>query len=169
VHERVPLPPATHTIGSDYFLLHLVRNAGLPGVLHNRHIVNFYTGERRTDPGFLAYQLRFTKFLLSMLYLNFIYRAMAMAGDALLDDRHQVRASRVAALVWESTRLDREENVARLHSLERSYRALGGRYAAFADTLAARGTRLLDEARQDTEDFALLIEAWEPLMDAAKA
>lgn len=31
VYERVPLPPATATIGSDYFLLHLVRDATLPG------------------------------------------------------------------------------------------------------------------------------------------
>ncbi|AYG80518.1 hypothetical protein DWB77_02653 [Streptomyces hundungensis] len=43
VYERVPLPPATSTIGSDYFLLHLVRDATLPGVVHNRHIVNYYT------------------------------------------------------------------------------------------------------------------------------
>ncbi|WP_254406731.1 DUF6271 family protein, partial [Streptomyces sp. AC627_RSS907] len=104
VHERVPLPPATNTIGSDYFLMHLVHDAALPGVLHNRHIVNFYTTERRTDAGFMAYQLRFTKFFLSMLYLNAVYAAMAEAGPALLDDAHQVRAERVSELFWDSTR-----------------------------------------------------------------
>ncbi|MCX4746819.1 DUF6271 family protein [Kitasatospora sp. NBC_01287] len=169
VHEQVPLPPATDTIGSDYFLLHLVRDAQLPGVLHNRNIVNFYTGERRTDPGFLAYQLRFAKFFLSMLYFNAIYRAMAEAGPSLLDEEYRVRVGAVTALVRESVRLDRAENTSRLDVLDRCYRRLGGRYAAFADLLAGRRGELLDEARSDIEDFARLIEAWEPLIRASKA
>jgi hypothetical protein len=168
VHERVPLPPATDTIGSDYFLIHLVHDAALPGVLHNRNIVNFYTGERRTDSGFTAYQMRFVKFLLSMLYFNAIYDGMAEAGPTLLDDRGQVRASVVARLVTESTRLDRTENVQRLDTLDTAYRKLGGGYAAFADLLATRREHLLDEARSDIEDFALLVEAWEPLVRAAR-
>ncbi|MEV6987092.1 DUF6271 family protein [Sphaerisporangium sp. NPDC051017] len=169
VHERVPLPPATDTIGSDYFLIHLVHDAGLPGVLHNRNIVNFYTGERRTAAGFMAYQLRFAKFLLSMAYLNFVYRRMAEAGASLLDERNDVRASRVAELVRESTTLGTAENEERLDVLDRSYRRLGGRYAAVADTLARRRGRLLDEARQDMEDFALLIESWEGLVRASRS
>lgn len=169
VYGRVPLPPATNTIGSDYFLLHLVHDAPLPGVLHNRHIVNFYTAERRTTPGFMAYQMRFTKFFLSMLYFNFIYREMAAADAALLDGRKRVRADKIAGLARKSALLDRAENVQRLHTLDRSYRKLGGRYAEFADVVAARAPRLLDEAREDIEDFAFLIEAWEPLMRASKA
>ena len=168
VHELVPLPPATNTIGSDYFLMHLVQDAELPGVLHNRHIVNFYTAERRTDSGFVAYQLRLTKFFLSMLYFNFIYQRMAEAGGSLLDDRNRVRESAVIECVRESTRLDRAENIERLDSLDRSYRKLGGRYAAFADILAERRQRLLDEAQQDIEEFALLIEVWEPLIQASR-
>ncbi|MCC3766745.1 DUF6271 family protein [Streptomyces sp. UNOC14_S4] len=168
VHERVPLPPATDTIGSDYFLIHLVHDAALPGVLHNRHIENFYTGERRTDPGFVAYQTRFVKFLLSMLYFHHIYDRMARAGAGLLDEHGQVRAAAVAGLARESTRLDRAENVERLRVLDVSYRRLGGRYTEFAGFLAARRERFLDEARRDIEDFALLTEAWEPLVDAAR-
>ncbi|MDX6354790.1 MAG: hypothetical protein QOF98_1693, partial [Streptomyces sp.] len=95
VHERVPLPPATSTIGSDYFLMHLVHDAALPGVLHNRNIVNFYTAERRTAAGFTAYQLRLTKFFLSMLYFNFIYDQMAAAGPALLDEENNLRADTI--------------------------------------------------------------------------
>ncbi|MFG3023484.1 DUF6271 family protein [Streptomyces sp. NPDC048254] len=167
VHERVPLPPATDTIGSDYFLIHLVHDAALPGVLHNRNIVNFYTGERRTDSGLVAYQLRFVKFLLSMLYFNFIYDEMARAGGRLLDDQGQVRASAVARLARESARLDPGENVRRLDVLDSAYRKLGGRYAEFADLLWRRRERLLDEARGDIEDFALLTEAWESLVRAA--
>lgn len=168
VHERVPLPPATDTIGSDYFLIHLVHDAELPGVLHNRNIENFYTGERRTDAGFMAYQMRYVKFLLSMLYFNSIYAGMAEAGPALLDDEGQVRASVVARLASESTRLDRTENVHRLDTLDTAYRKLGGTYAEFADLLAARRERLLDEARSDIEDFALLVEAWDPLVRVAR-
>ncbi|MGW1618524.1 DUF6271 family protein [Streptomyces sp. NPDC002172] len=168
VHEHVPLPPATDTIGSDYFLIHLVHDAALPGVLHNRNIVNYYTGERRTDSGFTAYQLRFVKFLLSMLYFNFVYEHMARAGESLLDAQGRVRASVVARLARESAGLDRSENVHRLDVLDTAYRKLGGRYAEFADLLSGRRERLLDEARGDIEDFALLTEAWEPLVGAAR-
>lgn len=169
VHERVPLPPATDTIGSDYFLIHLVHDAALPGVLHNRDIVNFHTGERRTDPGFLAYQTRFAKFLLSMLYLHDVYERMAAAGETgLLDGQGQVRADVVADLVRTSTGLDRAENIRRLDVLDASYRQLGGRYVQFADRLAPRRERLLDEARRDMDDFALLIENWAALIHAAR-
>ncbi|MEU6483251.1 DUF6271 family protein [Streptomyces sp. NPDC046887] len=167
VHRRVPLPPATDTIGSDYFLLHLVRHAGLPGVLHNRNIVNFHTAERRTDAGFLAYQTRFAKFLLSMLYHNAVYEALAQAGDTLLDDEGQVRAAAVAGLVRQSTGLDPADNHERLRRLDAAYRVLGGRYAELADHLGARHHHLVAEARSDMEDFAFLIEEWEPLVRAA--
>ncbi|MEU0806873.1 DUF6271 family protein [Streptomyces sp. NPDC005970] len=168
VHERVPLPPATDTIGSDYFLIHLVEAAALPGVLHNRHIENFHTGERRTDPGFMAYQLRFAKFFLSMLYFNFLYAEMAEAGDSLLDARGQVRASVIAELARRSTLLDRAENVRRLDTIEAAYRKLGGRYETFAALLASRREHLLDEAQSDIADFALLVEAWGSLVRAAR-
>ncbi|MGW2229707.1 DUF6271 family protein [Streptomyces formicae] len=169
VHERVPLPPATDTIGSDYFLIHLVHDAALPGVLHNRHIVNYYTEERRTDAGFMAYQTRFVKFFLSMLYFNVIYDRMTEAGEELLDERGRVDASAIAAFARESALLDRSENVERLDRIDVAYRRLGGRYAEFADLLVERRERLLDEARRDIEDFALLTEAWEPLVRASVA
>ncbi|MGV9263875.1 DUF6271 family protein [Kitasatospora sp. NPDC003701] len=168
VYERLPLPPATDTIGSDYFLLHVVRDATLPGVVHNRHIVNYYTPERRTGPGFTAYQLRFTKFLLSMLYLYPVYFDMEAAGGALLDDEHRVRVAVIADSVRRSIGTDRAENVRRLAVLDRAYRQLGGRYAEFADHLATLRDRLLDEAQADTEDFALLIGAWGPLVRACR-
>jgi hypothetical protein len=167
VQELVPLPPGTETIGSDYFLIHLVHDARLPGVLHNRHIVNYYTPERRTDAGFAAYHVRLVKFFLSMLYFNAVYARMAAAGESMLDDRDQVRPAVIAGFLRESAELDRAENVWRLRILDGCYRRLGGRYAAFADLLATRGPRLLDEARRDIEDFALLTEVWGPLMRAA--
>ncbi|MER5311317.1 DUF6271 family protein [Streptomyces sp. NPDC002773] len=169
VYGRVPLPPATDTIGSDYFLVHLVHDAGLPGVLHNRHIVNFHTEERRSDAGFLAYQVRFAKFLLSTPYLDAVRTRMKEAGDALLDAEGHVRPSAVAGFTRDSTRADRAENAERLDVLDRSYRALGGRYATAADLLAARRDQLLDEARQDMEDFAFLTDAWEALTRASRA
>ncbi|MFC1441614.1 DUF6271 family protein [Streptacidiphilus sp. N1-10] len=169
VQELVPLPPGTETIGSDYFLIHLVHDAALPGVLHNRHIVNYYTPERRTDAGFAAYHVRLVKFFLSMLYFNAVYDRMAAAGESMLDERDRVRPAVIAGFLRDSAELDRTENVRRLQVLDRCYRSLGGRYAAFADLLAARGPRLLDEARRDIEDFALLTEVWGPLMLAANA
>ncbi|MEU5580700.1 DUF6271 family protein [Streptomyces huasconensis] len=168
VQERVPLPPATDTIGSDYFLIHLVHDAALPGVLHNRNIVNYYTAERRTDAGFIAYQTRFVKFFLSMLYFHHVYERMAAAGETLLDGQGHVRASVISALARESATLDRAENVRRLDRVDAAYRRLGGRYARFADILATRRERLLDEARSDIEDFALLTEAWGPLVRASR-
>ncbi|WP_194235880.1 DUF6271 family protein, partial [Streptomyces sp. CB01881] len=168
VYERVPLPPATDTIGSDYFLLHVVRDATLPGVVHNRNIVNYYTPERRTGPGFTAYQLRFTKFLLSMLYLYPVYSDMEEALGDLLDEEHHVRAGAILDSVRRSTGTDRVENHRRLDVLDRSYRQLGGKYAEFAEHLAPRRERLLDEAQADAESFARLIEAWSPLVEAAR-
>ncbi len=169
VHEQIPLLPATDTIGSDYFLIHVVYDAKLPAVQHNRNIVNFHTPERKTESGFRAYQMRFVKFILSMLYLNFIYRRMGAAGVTMLDDRHRVRPSTIIEFVRESTALEVAENVERLNTLDRAYRKLGGKYAVFADFLLPRRQRLLDEARQDMENFALLIESWERLMAASSA
>ncbi|WP_030239561.1 DUF6271 family protein [Streptomyces sp. NRRL S-350] len=169
VYERVPLPPATETIGSDYFLHHLVYDATLPGVTHNRHIVNFHTPERRTGAGFTAYQLRYAKFLLSMLYLYPVYTEMEEAGGALLDEHHHVRPGAIADAARRSAGTDRAENRRRLAELDRCYRRLGGKYAEFADHLLPRRARLLDEAQTDIEDFALLIDAWGPLVRASKA
>ncbi|MEV7186935.1 DUF6271 family protein [Kitasatospora sp. NPDC093102] len=169
VYERVPLPPATDTIGSDYFLHHLVRDATLPGVTHNRHIVNYHTPERRTGPGFTAYQLRYAKFLLSMLYLYPVYSEMEAAGGALLDEWHRVRPEVIADSVRRSAATDRAENHRRLAELDRCYRRLGGKYAEFADHLTPLRARLLDEAQADIEDFAALIDAWGPLVRASKA
>lgn len=166
VYGRVPLPPATDTIGSDYFLIHVVQDARLPGVLHNRHIVNFHTNERRSDAGFLAYQRRLAKFFLSAPYFNAVYARMASAGAELLDSEGLVRASAVAGFVRDSTRLDPVENAERLDVVDRSYRKLGGRYAGAADVFAVERERLLDEARADMEEFALLIDAWGPLIRA---
>ena len=169
VYGRVPLPPATDTIGSDYFLIHVVHDAQLPGILHNRHIVNFHTAERRSDAGFLAYQRRLAKFFLSTLYFHAVYARMAAAGAELLDAEGRIRASDVAGFVRDSTRLDRVENAERLDVVDRSYRKLGGRYTDAADALAAERERLLDEARDDMEEFALLIDAWGPLAGATKS
>ncbi len=168
VYERVPLPPANDTIGSDYFLHHLVLNAELPGVTHNRNIVNHYTPERRTDAGFLAYQLRFTKFLLSMLYLRPVYDALEAAGGALLDADHHLRPALVAGFARDAAGADRTENHRRLDVVDRAYRRLGGRYAGFADHLRPLRERLLDEAQADIEAFALLVDAWGPLVRAAR-
>ncbi|MGI5401456.1 DUF6271 family protein [Streptomyces sp. CA-135486] len=157
LHERAPLPPATDTIGSDYFLIHVAAKARMPGVLHNRHIVNFHTPERKADAGFLAYQMRFTKFILSMHYFHFVYQRMT-------DDN----PATIAAIVRESTRQNREPNEAKIDKLERAYRRLGGRFTVVADQVRSRREGLLVEARQDMSDYALLIGAWAPLVEAAR-
>ncbi|MEU9709927.1 DUF6271 family protein [Streptomyces sp. NPDC047967] len=167
LYGRVPLPPATDTIGSDYFLLHLAHDARLPGLEHNRHIVNFHTEERRTDAGFLAYQVRFAKFLLAKAYLNTVYARTAAAGEALLDAEGRLRAPVVAGFVRDSTGLGRTDVERRLDVVERAYRRLGDRYTTVADTLAERRSGLLDEARDDMAGFAHLMDHWEALTRAS--
>lgn len=169
VYGRVPLPPAPDTIGSDYFLIHLVHDARLPGVLHNRHIVNYHTEERRSDTGFLAYHLRFAKFLLAGPHFDAVYAATRRDGAALLDAEDRIRPDAVARAVRDAVRVDRAHGAGRLDRLGRAYRALGGRYAEAADVLTARAEELLDEVRRDMEDFALLIDAWQQLTRAARA
>ncbi|MEU3606785.1 DUF6271 family protein [Streptomyces sp. NPDC035033] len=168
VYGRVPLPPATDTIGTDYFLLHLVRHARLPGVLHNRHIVNYHTDERRSDEGFLAYQLRFAKYLLATPHLDAVYAELAAAGEALLGPDGLIRPAAVAAPLRASAGAGPTGNEDRLAVLDRRYRSLGGRYATAADLFAARRERLLAEARADMADFALLVDAWGTLTAHAK-
>lgn len=169
VYEWVPLCPATETIGSDYFLLHVIKHAGLPSVVHNRHILNYYTRERKTDSGFLAYQARFVKFLLSMLYLHDVYDRMEEAGSSMLDRDGRVRAKCISEFISASTRLDRSPNLEKLDQIDTTYRKLGGRYTVFAESLVPRRAQLLDEARSDMMDFATLVDAWGPFMEAAKS
>ncbi|NEC06550.1 DUF6271 family protein [Streptomyces sp. SID7909] len=157
LHERIPLPPAKDTIGSDYFLIHVADKARLPGVLHNRHIVNFHTRERKSPAGFLAYQMRFVKFILSMHYFHFIYRRMTNSTPA-----------SIATLVRESAWQSGEPNAAKLDRMERVYRRIGGKFAAVADQIVERRESLLTEARRDIDDYVQLIEAWGPLMDASR-
>ncbi|QNT92388.1 hypothetical protein HEP81_02062 [Streptomyces griseofuscus] len=168
VYERVPLPPATDTIGSDYFLLHLVHDATLPGILHNRHIENFHTPERRTPTGFPAYQRRFVKFLLSMRYFHHVYDRMTATGAALLDGHDRVRPDRITAFLRDSTTLDPAENIWRLDRLDTSYRKLGGRYAEFAEQLSDERDQLLTEAASDITAYADLIDAWPALIEATR-
>ncbi|MER5638945.1 DUF6271 family protein [Kitasatospora sp. NPDC002227] len=168
LYGRVPLPPATDTIGSDYFLLHLARHAGLPGVVHNRHIVNFHTGERRSDAGFLAYQLRLARYLLAVPYWQAVYARLAEAGPELLDGEGAVRAEAVAGYTRESTGLAPAAQSDRLDQLAAAYRRLGGRYAEVARALEAGRSGILDQVRSDQLDFALLTEAWGPLTAALR-
>jgi hypothetical protein len=169
VHEDVPLPPMTDTIGSDYFHIHLVPDSTLPGVLHNRHVINYHTPDRKADEAFHVYHLRLVKFFLSMLYLHDIYARMGAAGERLLDADHRIQVPMLVDMVRASATQDTAPNFAKLAQLERAYRSVGGRYATFADGLTARHDRLVVEARQDIEEFALLIEVWGPLVRAAKA
>ncbi len=144
-------------------------HARLPGVTHNRHIVNYYTPERRTGAGFVSYQLRFVKFLLSMLYLYPVYGGMIDLGRGLLDERHGLRVEPILDLVRGSAGWDRSGNEHCLDVLDRSYRKLGGKYAELADVVAGRRQQLLDEAQQDTERWAVLVGAWAALVAAARA
>lgn len=141
VYERVPLPPAVDTIGTDRFLIHLIECARLPGVLHNRNVVNHYSAAQRAETESEAYQLRLAKFRLSAPYLDFIYERMAEAGPSMLDEYDHVRPDAVVEFARLSADLDRAENV----------------------------DRLRDEAQADIEDFALLTELWQGLVQASKA
>lgn len=168
-YEVLPLLPSTETIGSDYALLHALVHSRLPGVVHNRHIVNYYTPERRTGDGFVSYQMRFVKFLLSMLYLYPVYGGMIDLGRGLLDERNGLKVGPILDLARGSVDWDRAGNVHCLDVLDRSYRKLGGKYAELADVVAGRREQLLDEARRDAERWAVLIEAWAPMVAAARA
>ncbi|WP_409062363.1 DUF6271 family protein [Streptomyces sp. SYP-A7185] len=168
VYTRVPLPPATHTIGSDYFLLNLAHTAVLPGVHHNRHIVNHHTPHRRTDAGFLAYQVRLAKYVLAVPRLHEIHTALRAPEAGLVDHEGRLRTSAVTQAVRRSAADIRPADAHRLDTLDSVYRDLGGRWAKAADLLAARRDQLLAEARTDMADFAFLLDAWPALIKAAR-
>lgn len=168
-YEVLPLLPSTDTLGCDYALLHALVHSKLPGVVHNRHIVNYYTPERRVGAGFVNYQLRYVKLLLSMLYLYPVYGGMIDHGPGLLDEQHGLRIEPVLDLVRGTFDWDRAGNEHCLDVVDRSYRKLGGKYVELADVVAERRQQLLDEAQQDAERWAVLIEAWAPMVAAARA
>ncbi|MFD5559812.1 DUF6271 family protein [Kitasatospora griseola] len=167
-YEVLPLVPSLRTIGADYALLHALVHSKLPAVIHKRHIVNYYTPERRVGAGFVSYQLRFVKMLLSMLYLYPVYGQMIDLGRGLLDERHELLVEPILGLVRGTVDLDRDVNEQCLDEVDRLYRKLGGKYAELADVVAGQRQQLLDEAREDAERWAVLIEAWAPMVAAAR-
>ncbi|MER7707105.1 DUF6271 family protein [Kitasatospora sp. NPDC097605] len=168
-YEVLPLLPSVRTLGCDYALLHSLVHAKLPGVVHNRHIVNYYTPERRTGAGFVPYQMGFVKLLLSMLYLYPVYGGMIDLGPKLLDEQYRLKVEPILELVRGTIDWDQAGNEHCLDVLDRSYRKLGGKYAELADVVAGRRQQLLDEAREDARRWAVLIEAWAGLVAAARA
>lgn len=168
VYGHLPLPPALDTLGSDYFLLHAVYGARLPGVLHNRHIVNHHTPARRSGPGFLAYQVRLAKFFLAVPRLHSIYAGMAAAGAGLLDGEGRLRTKAVADLVRADNDADHTGDARRLDVLEQAYRGLGDPWDEAADLLAGRRAELLSESQADMEDFVRLLDAWPALTRACR-
>ncbi|MFD8695821.1 DUF6271 family protein [Kitasatospora purpeofusca] len=168
-YEVLPLLPSIETIGCDYALLHALVHSQSPGVVHNRHIVNYYTPERRTGAGFISYQMRFVKFLLSMLYLYPVYGGMIDHGRGLLDERHGLKVEPILDLVRGSVDWDRAGNEHCLDVLDRSYRKLGGKYAELADVVAGKRQQLMDEAQEDAERWAVLVESWAGMVAAARA
>ncbi|MER5866265.1 DUF6271 family protein [Kitasatospora sp. NPDC002040] len=167
-YEKLPLLPSLDTLGCDYALLHALVHSKSPGVVHNRHIVNYYTPERKVGTGFVNYQLRYVKLLLSMLYLYPVYGAMWDAGSELLDDKHELKVETILGMVRDTFGADRSGNEHCLDEVDRAYRTLGGKYAELADVVAERRQQLLDEAQQDAELWATLIEAWAPMAAAAR-
>ncbi|TWF71804.1 DUF6271 family protein, partial [Kitasatospora viridis] len=109
-YEVLPLLPSLATLGSDYAVLHALVHAKLPGVIHKRHIVNYYTPERRIGAGFINYQLRFVKLLLSMLYLYPVYGGMIDLGPGMLDERNVLKVEPILDLVRGSAGWDRAGN-----------------------------------------------------------
>ncbi|MFE7189652.1 DUF6271 family protein [Kitasatospora sp. NPDC057541] len=168
-YEVLPLLPSIKTLGCDYALLHALVHARMPAVIHNRHIVNYYTPERRTGAGFIPYQMGFVKLLLSMLYLYPVYGGMIDLGRGLLDERNGLKVEPILDLVRGSIDWDRAGNEHCLDVLDRSYRKLGGKYAELADVVAGQREQLLDEAQEDARRWAVLIEAWAPLVAASRA
>ncbi|MFG3052322.1 DUF6271 family protein [Kitasatospora sp. NPDC048239] len=168
-YEVLPLLPSIETIGCDYALLHALVHSQSPGVVHNRHIVNYYTPERRTGAGFISYQMRFVKFLLSMLYLYPVYGGMIDHGRGLLDEQHGLKVEPILDLVRGSVDWDRAGNEHCLDVLDRSYRKLGGKYAELADVVAGKRQQLMDEAQEDAERWAVLVGAWAGMVAAARA
>jgi hypothetical protein len=168
-YEVLPLLPSIQTIGSDYALLHALVHARLPGVVHKRHIVNYYTPERRIGAGFISYQMRFVKFLLSMLYLYPVYGGMIDLGRGMLDEQNGLMVEPILELVRGTVGWDRAGNEHCLDVVDRSYRTLGGKYAELADVVAGQRQQLLDEAQEDAERWAVLVEAWAGMVAAARA
>jgi hypothetical protein len=169
IQEAVPLPPATDTIGSDYFLIHLTYHSQLPSVVHNRHIENFYTPERKTDEGFAKYQRRFVKFLLSMPYLYHAYGQLAIAGpETLLNAENKINNIAVCKIIESSIDIDNEHCHFVFDEVIKNYQMLGGRFKQLTQLLIAEKDSLISQAKRDMEDYLYLSQHWPQLIHLSK-
>ncbi|MFT5758460.1 MAG: hypothetical protein ACI9LM_003202 [Alteromonadaceae bacterium] len=169
IHEVVPLPPAKDTIGSDYFLIHLVYHAQLPSVVHNRHIENYYTPERKTYDGFIKYQRRFLKFMLSMPYFHKAYELMSLAGsDKLLGVCNKLDNAEVCKVIAGAITIDNEHCHYVFDEIIKNYQLLGGRYQQLANALSQEKEVLIIQAKRDMEDYHYLSKLWPQLINLSK-
>lgn len=169
VHEVIPLPPAKDTIGSDYFLHHLVKHSTLPTLVHNRHIVNFYTPDRKTDSEFYKYHRRYAKFILSMPYLHRAYRVLEDYGsEKLLVDGNLINHQKVCEAIECALGIDDSYSHEVFESLIFNYKKLGGRFSSLANKLNDEKNKLYDQSKKDMQDFLYLAKLWPKLINNAK-
>ncbi|WNO11111.1 DUF6271 family protein [Teredinibacter sp. KSP-S5-2] len=169
IQEQLPLPPVTETIGSDYFLMHVLKHTQTPGVYHNRHIENYYTKERKTDEGFIKYHTRYVRFLMSMPYFHSIYSSLERCGEQLLTESGQIDIPRLTRFIKQSLRLGDAENRKKLTVAYETYQRLGGRYAEFAKTIPALCEAWQEKTEQGFKDYIHLILSWRGLMSSAES
>lgn len=180
VQNWLPLPPACDTVGTDYFLISVLNILRLPVVHHQRHIDNFYTPERRTESGFLAYQMRLVKYYL---YMSWLHAAIARIDQA---REHIIRPCTEAGLgaeplapglVWYPARLWpclapqaealHQENRAKLEHLQNLFQSLGAPYSALAQQIQREQQALLNTCLADIHQHCRLMSHWPQLMQAA--
>lgn len=169
IQEQLPLPPVTETIGSDYFLMHVLKHTQTPGVYHNRHIENYYTKERKTDEGFMKYHARYVRFLMSMPYLHCIYSSLQECGEQLLTESGRINITKLTNFIEQSLNLGDEENRQKLTIAYQTYQRLGGRYAEFAKTIPALCEQWQQKTEQGFKDYIHLILSWRGLMSSAES
>lgn len=168
IHEQVPLPTAPGTIGADYFLIDLLRALALPVVHHNRDILNYYTPERRTEAGFIDYQLRLARFFLYMSYAHEIVAQLGALPNRIISRDWQIDQAALAGLIEQAAGGCDQENADKLAVLCRALPQLGATYARAAEEIARQKARLLSQAKQDMLDFAFLVQHWPCLIRASQ-
>ncbi len=131
--------------------------------------MNHHTPERRTDAGFLAYQVRLAKFFLAVPPPAPCLRGHGRRGPSpARQHRRTPRTEAVTELVRANAQGDRAADIRRLDTLDAAFRSLESRWTEAANFLAERRADLLAEARADMEEFALLLEAWPALTRSSR-
>lgn len=163
----VPLIPSVNALSMDYFYHSLFDSVDLPKLYHNRHVLHFHTTERGNYAWFERYHLGIAKSKIMRRYLARVYKSIEKdKGKICVEHRFDNRL--ISNIFYEVSEMHLDENIKLLDELYELYNSIEiDKYKDVAEQMKNKKQQLLDESRNDIEDFAFLLEHWKGICECA--